>query len=110
MSLKLIRNSLNICLNLVVLGLHALDLVGASLEKSLKSLLVLGNVKALELCNEISDHITNLSHILGTYIIYSLLREICKLFLCTNTIVHDTCCIADIDLLAEIINLLKFLS
>ena len=107
MLLKLISYGLNVDFSLGIFSLHAFKLVGTLLEKSSKTLLIFFNFKALELCNKICDHVTNFAHVLGSYILNCLLGEVCKLLLCSYTVVHNTCGVGNIDLLAELINLLE---
>ena len=73
MSLKLIADVLDIYIHLVVSCLKAFNPVCALLEETLEALVVLIDLKALELSNKICDHVSDFAHILGPDILNSLL-------------------------------------
>ena len=95
----------HISLGLVVLGLEGIQLAGLFLEEAHNALLLLlVGVKALQLANEVSDHIAHLAQILGGHLGEGSLGKIADLLLAGRAVLQHLLAVGDIDLLGKLIH------
>ena len=102
---------LHIRLGLVVLGLQVVDLVAFFLEETQDAfLLLLVGVKALQLANEVGDHIAHFAQVLGGHLGESGLREIADLLLAGRAVLQHLLAVGNVDLLRKGVHHGLFLS
>ena len=90
---------LHVGLGLVVLGLQVVQLIALLFEEAQNALLLLLiGIKALQLPDEVGDHIAYLAQILGGHLGQSGLGEIADLLLAGGAILQHLLAVGDIDL------------
>ena len=90
---------LHVGLGLVVLGLQVVQLIALLFEEAQNALLLLLiGIKALQLPDEVGDHIAHLAQILGGHLGQSSLGEIADLLLAGGAILQHLLAVGDIDL------------
>ena len=92
-------------LGLVVLCFEGVQLVGLLLEEAHDALLLfLVGVKALQLADEVGDHIAHLAQILGGHLGEGCFGEIADLLLAGRAVLQHLLAVGDVDLLGKLIH------
>ena len=106
MLLQLITDRLHIGFHLGIASLERFHLIGLALEEGSKSLLILRNVKVLQLVDQSRKHVSDFAHILGADVVNCLLGEVCQLLLCSDAVIQNAAGIRQINLLHKGLDLL----
>ena len=105
MGLQHALDILHVGLGLVVLGLEGVELVALFLEEAQNALLLLfACVKALQLANQVGDHIAHFAQVLGGHLGKSCFGEVTDLLLAGGAVLQHLLAVGDVDLLRELIH------
>ena len=100
---------LHVGLGLVVLGLELVQLVGLFLEEAKDPLFLLGGVEALQLADQVGDHLPHLAQVFGGHLGQRRLREVADLLLAGRAVLQHLLAVGDVDLLGEVVHHLLLL-
>ena len=84
-----LADTVDIAFRLVILDLQVVQLVGAFFEKAQDALFFFLCVELFQLGYHASQHLADLTHILGTHIIQRIFGEVGNFLLAAGTVLQD---------------------
>ena len=94
-------DGLDVRFRFAVLGLHVVELVTLFLEEAEDALFLFACVKALQLADQVGDHIAHFAQVLGGHLGKSCFGEVTDLLLAGGAVLQHLLAVGDVDLLSE---------